>query len=118
MIAVSVFLPFDALSQHLPFYLGFSYLGHRVSLHSCSSKAQPLLFTLDMGQLLSATAPDPGLGVAPLGRSCAITQPPLLCHSATTTVHSVGKDLDTTIATLSTYIQDFFRLCQLCPSEG
>ena len=34
-------LPSDALSQHLPSYLGFSYLGHGVSLHSCSSKAQP-----------------------------------------------------------------------------
>ena len=37
----------DALSQHLPSYLGFSYLGHGVSLHSCSSKVQPLLLTLD-----------------------------------------------------------------------
>ena len=47
MIMVSVRLPSDALSQHLPSYLGFSYLGHGVFLHSCSSKAQPLLLTLD-----------------------------------------------------------------------
>ena len=38
-------LPSDALLQHLPSYLGFSYLGHGVSLHGCSSKALPLLFT-------------------------------------------------------------------------
>ena len=46
---VSVCLPSDALSQHLPSYLGFSYLGRGVSLHGCSSKAQPLLLTLDEG---------------------------------------------------------------------
>ena len=40
---VSVCLPSDALLQHLPSYLGFSYLGRGVSLHGCSSKAQPLL---------------------------------------------------------------------------
>ena len=32
-------LPFDVLSQHLPFYLGFSYLERGVPLLSCSSKA-------------------------------------------------------------------------------
>ena len=42
---VSVCLPSDALLQHLPSYLGFSYLGRGVSFHSCSSKAQPLLLT-------------------------------------------------------------------------
>ena len=35
---VSVCLPSDALLQHLPSYLGFSYLGCGVSLHGCSSK--------------------------------------------------------------------------------
>ena len=35
-----------------PFYLGFSYLGHGVSLLGCSSKAQLLLLTLDEGYLL------------------------------------------------------------------
>ena len=59
---VSVCLPSDALLQHLPSYLSFSYLGHGVSLHSCSSKAQPLLLTLDK------VAPnDLERGVAPLG---------------------------------------------------
>ena len=55
---VSVCLPSDALLQHLPSYLGFSYLGRGVSLHGCSSKAQPLLLTLDEGYLLTATVPD------------------------------------------------------------
>ena len=64
---VSVCLPSDALLQHLPSYLGFSYLGHWVSLHSCSSKAQPLLLTLDEGYLLSTTIPDLQRGIAPLG---------------------------------------------------
>ena len=39
----------SALLQHLPSYLGFSYLGRGVSLHGCSSKVQPLLLTLDEG---------------------------------------------------------------------
>ena len=43
MIMVSVCLPSDALLQHLSSYLGFSYRGRGVSLHGCSSKAQPLL---------------------------------------------------------------------------
>ena len=60
-------LPSDALSQHLPSYLGFSYLGRGVSLHSCSSKVQQLLLTLDEGYLLMAASPDPERGVAPLG---------------------------------------------------
>ena len=63
---VSVCLPSDALSQHLPSYLGFSYLGCGVSLHGCSSKAQPLLLTLDEGYLLTAAPPDLERGVAPL----------------------------------------------------
>ena len=65
------------LSQHLLSYLGFSYLGHRVSLHGCSSKAQLLLLTLDKGYLLTAAPPDLECGVAPLGPSTP-TQPPLL----------------------------------------
>ena len=64
---VSVCLPSDALLQHLPSYLGFSYLGCGVSLHGCSSKAQPLLLTLDEGYLLTASPPDLEIGVAPLG---------------------------------------------------
>ena len=51
---VSLCLRSDALLQHLPSYLGFSYLGHGVSLHGCSSKAQPLLLTLDEGYLLTS----------------------------------------------------------------
>ena len=74
---VSVFLPSDALLQHLPSYLGFSYLGHGVSLHGCSSKAQLLLLTLEEGYLLTATVPDLQRGIAPLGPPVS-AQPPLL----------------------------------------
>ena len=74
---VSVCLPSDALLQHQPSYLGFSYLGPGVSLHSCSSKAQPLLFTLDEGYLLIAALPDLQRGIAPLGPPVP-TQPGLL----------------------------------------
>ena len=83
---VVVCLPSDALSQHLSYYLGVSYLGRGVSLHSCSSKEQLLLLTLEEGYLLIAAPPDPevewllvallllrsshslGGGVAPLGQ--------------------------------------------------
>ena len=74
---VSVCLPSDALLQHLPSYLGFSYLGRGVSLHSCSSKVQPLLLTLDEGYLLTATPPDLEHGIASLGPP-APAQPPFL----------------------------------------
>ena len=74
---VSVCLPSDALSQHLPSYLGFSYLGCGVSLHGCSSKVQPLLLTLDKGYLLTTAPPDLERGVAPLGAPVP-AQPPLL----------------------------------------
>ena len=73
---VSVCLPADALLQHLPSYLGFSYLGLGVSLHSCSSKAQPLLLTLDEVYLLTAPVPDLQHGIAPLGP--AVPAQPLL----------------------------------------
>ena len=46
--------------------LGFSYLGCGVSLNDCSSKAQPLLLTLDEGYLLTTTVPDLQRGIAPL----------------------------------------------------
>ena len=74
---VSVCLPSDALLQHLLSYLGFSYLGRGVSLHGCSSKAQPLLLTLDEGYLLTAALPDLQCGIVPLGAP-APGQPRLL----------------------------------------
>ena len=70
-------LPSDALLQHLPSYLGFSYLGRGVSLHGCSSKAQLLLLTLDKVYLLIAAPPDLEHGVAPLGPPAPM-QPPLV----------------------------------------
>ena len=63
----SVCLPSDALLQHLPSYLGFSYLGRGVSLHGCSSKVQLLLLTLDEGCLLTTAPPYLERGAAPLG---------------------------------------------------
>ena len=60
-------MPSYALLQHLPSYLGFSYLGHGVSLHGCSSKAQSLLLALEEGYLLTAAVPDLQRGIAPLG---------------------------------------------------
>ena len=47
--------------------MDFSHLGHGESLHCCSSKAQPLLLTLDQGYILTATPPNLERGVAPLG---------------------------------------------------
>ena len=67
---VSVCLPSDALSQHLPLYLGLSYLGRGVSLYSCSSKARPLLLTLD-----KVTPPDLERKVAPLAIGCINLNP-------------------------------------------
>ena len=64
---VSVCLPSDALLQHLPSYLDFSYLGRGVSLHGCFSKVQPLLLTLEERYLLTTVPPDLERGVAPLG---------------------------------------------------
>ena len=68
----------DALLQHLPSYLGFSYLGG-VSLHSCSSKVQLLLLTLDEGYLLTATHPDLQHGIAPLGPPAPVQPWLLVC---------------------------------------
>ena len=68
-------LPSDALLQHLPSYLGFSYLGRGVSLHGCFSKAQPLLLTLDEGYLLMAALPDLQRGIAPLGPPARLCSP-------------------------------------------
>ena len=55
---VSVCLPSDALLHHLLSYLGFSSFGRGVSLHGCSSKAQPLVLTLDKGYFLTTALPD------------------------------------------------------------
>ena len=74
---ISVCLPSDALLQHLPSYLGFSYFGRGVSLHGCSNKAQLLLLTLDEGCLLTATIPSLQRGIAPVVPPVP-AQPPLL----------------------------------------
>ena len=89
---VSVCLPSDAVSQHLPSYLGFSYLGCGVSHHSCSSKAQPLLLTLNEGYLLTAAPPDLECGVAPLGPP-APAQPLLLGHGVAPRLPPLTSDV-------------------------
>ena len=71
---VSMSLPSDALSQRLLPCLGFSYLARGVPLHGCSSKAQPLLLTVDEGYLLTAAPPDLERGVAPLGPPAPVQQ--------------------------------------------
>ena len=73
MVCVSAL---GCLSQHLPSYLGFSYLELGVSLHCCSSKAQLLLLTLDEGYLLTATPSDLQRGVAPLGPPALVSTDP------------------------------------------
>ena len=83
---VSVCLPSDALSQHLPSYLGFSYLGREVSLHGCSSKAQPLRLTLD-----EIAPPDLENGVAPLG-PLEPMQPPLLGRGVEVVFKAIGME--------------------------
>ena len=88
-------LPSDALLKHLPSYLGFSYLGHGVSLHGCSSKVQPLLLTLDEGYLLTATLPDLQCGIAPLGPP-APAQPRLLGRGVGPPGHVFYKDTNPT----------------------
>ena len=70
-------LPSDALLQHLPSYLGFSYLGREgisSRLLQQSTAAPPYL---DEGYLLTATVPDLQRGIAPLGPPVP-AQPPLL----------------------------------------
>ena len=86
---VSVCPPSDALLQHLPSYLGFSYLGHGVSFHGCSSKAQLLLLTLDEGYLLTAAFPDLQCGIAPLDPPVP-TQSPLLPAATSGLGHEVA----------------------------
>ena len=44
-------------------------------LHGCSSKAQPLLLTLDEGYLLTAAPPDLECGAAPLSPPVPAQQP-------------------------------------------
>ena len=66
----------------LPSYLGFSYLGHGVSLHGCSSKAQLLLLALDEGYLLTTAPPYLERGIAPLGPPAPARPPFLGCGVA------------------------------------
>ena len=96
---VSVCLPSDALLQHLPSYLGFSYLGRGVSLHGCSNKAQLLLLTLDEGYLLTTALPDLQRGIAPLSPPMP-TQPLLLTLDEGYLLTTAPPDLEHGLAPL------------------
>ena len=72
---VSACLPSDALLQHLPSYLGFSYLERRVSL-TLNAAAAPYL---GWRYLLTTAPPELECGIAPLGPP-APAQPPLFAH--------------------------------------
>ena len=86
-------LPSDALLQHLLSYLGFSYRGGGVREGFSylggwgSSKAQPLLLTLDEGYLLTAAPLDFERGGAPLGPPAPMHPMLLGCRSAQSIVH-------------------------------
>ena len=97
---VSVCLPSDALLQYLPSYLSFSYLGHGVSLHGCSSKVQPLLLTLDEGYLFTTAPPDLERGIAPLDPPVP-AQPLLLTLDKGYLLTAAPPDLERGIAPLS-----------------
>ena len=84
-------LPSDALLQHLPSFLGFSYLGRGVSLHGCSSREQPLLLTLDEGYLLTAAPPDLERGIALLGPPEPAQSPLLGCGVAPLSNYTLTK---------------------------
>ena len=86
---VSVCLPSDALLQHQPSFLGFSYLGRGVSLHGCSSKVQPLLLTLDEGYLLTAALPDLQGGIGPLGPPAPVQPRPYLSGFCTPSPYDI-----------------------------
>ena len=111
---VSVCLLSDALLQHLPSYLGFSYLGCGVSLHGCSSKVQPLLLTLKEGYLLTAAPPDLEHGVAPLGPP-APAKPLLLGH----VVAPLGRcpDLGRGVVPLAALLHGLSQLGHFCAEE-
>ena len=90
MSVVSVCLPSDALLQHLPSYLGFSYLGRGASLHGCSSKTQLLLLTLYERYLLTTAPPDLEHGIAPLGPLVPVQPLILGCGVAPFRVIQIG----------------------------
>ena len=73
---VSVCLPSDALLQHLPSYLGFSYLGVGYLFMAAPAKHSRCSLPWDKGYLLTTTVPDLQRGIAPLGPP-APAHPPL-----------------------------------------
>ena len=60
--------------------------------HGCSSKAQPLLLTLDEGYLHTAAPPDLERGVAPLSPP-APAQPLLLGHGVAPLAAALTSDV-------------------------
>ena len=99
MIVVSICLPSDGLSQCL-LRLTWVSLTLDVSLHGCSSKAQALLLTLEVGQLLSVAAPHLGRGVAPLHRTSAPSvAAAALLNITLCTVKLLEENIDRTLFT-------------------
>ena len=115
---VLVCLPSHALSQHLPSYLGFSYLGRGVSLHRCSSKEQLLLLTLDEGYILTTTLPDLECGAAPLSPSAPMQLPLLergvVCHQPLPLTLDMGYLLSATAPDLGHGVSPLSH----CPNLG
>ena len=72
---VSVCLPL--MPSCNTYHLSWVSLTLGVEYHRCSSKAQPLLLTLDEGYLLTAALPDLQREIASLGAPAPL-QPPLL----------------------------------------
>ena len=64
---VSVCLPSDALLQHLPSHLGFSYLGQGYLFMAAPAKCSRCSLPWTRGYLLTAAVPDLQRGIAPLG---------------------------------------------------
>ena len=106
---VSVCLPSDALLQHSPPYLGFSYLGVGYLFMAAPAKDSHCSLTLDEGYLLTAALPDLQRGIAPLGPPTP-AQPQLLglfllaaCHPSAaqpplaTPINSMKRKKDRTL---------------------
>ena len=81
-----------------------------------TSKAQPLLLTLDEGCLLMATPPDLECGVAPLGLP-ALIQPPLLgCGVAPLQVRKQQLELDMEQQIGSKYEKEYIKAVYCHPA--
>ena len=111
----------DALSQHLPSYLVFSFLGHAVSLHGCSSKVQPLLLTLDDGYLLMAAPPEPWMWSSTFWPSCpsgfTVFFPHPFCSLGGSSIWTPSHGHSGSWPSNSSYIQQWWAVADTAPWE-